>query len=476
MSENVTLNQPEEKIIKAAFESQQKYKFKAKNLTLSERLKKLARLKNEILRYQKSIQEALLADFGRGSVETDLIEIMPVLSEINHVSRHLKSWMSDEVVKTPALYTGTKSWVRYEGRGNCLLIGPWNYPFQLVIYPLVSAIAAGNTLIIKPSEFTPEINKVLKQLLSQVFEPHEVFLVEGDYKLANFLLDLPFDHIFFTGSTAVGKIVMEKAAKNLASVTLELGGKSPVIVDKNSNLDDAATKIAWGKYINAGQTCIAPDTLYIHQDVADIFVKKFKQVLARFSESNPDKFTQIINQKHFSRLKTMLEEAKNAGAVVELGAGFNESERRIEMTLLSGIPENCQMHKEEIFGPILPMKTFKKLNEVTVDVLKYGYPLALYIFSKNEDFIHSILENTCSGGVAINDVILQNANHNLPFGGVGHSGMGHYHGIWGFREFSHKRAVLKRKLDLGMQYFYPPYTDSKKKIIKSIFDKFSKLL
>ncbi len=479
MTETAPLRQDEQKSVVSknkvqdVFNAHKANKYKMKNSTLEFRLKKLRSLKKIILLKQESIELALYKDFNRPHTETAIVELLPVISEINHVCSHLGDWMKDKAVKTPPFYTGSKSWVRYEARGTCLLIGPWNYPFHLVFYPLISAIAAGNTVIVKPSEFTPHINKVIKEIVQAVFEENEVALFEGDAKLASELLDLEFEHIFFTGSTRVGKIVMEKASKHLASVTLELGGKSPVIVDRNVDIDEAAHKIAWGKFLNAGQTCIAPDYLYIHEDMVTVFSDAFKRAYDKLTHESDHKMTSIINEAHFNRLKAHLDDAKAQGAQVELGAQVNLEERKIEMTLLSNVSDKCSIMQEEIFGPILPIKTYLNEDEIYQHINSHGHPLAIYIFSKSNEFINRVLEKTCSGGVAINDVILQNANHNLPFGGVGPSGLGHYHGQWGFEEFSHKRAVFKRKLDIGLKYFYPPYTQKKKDFVQSLFNKFS---
>jgi aldehyde dehydrogenase (NAD+) len=337
--------------------------------------------KRRLCNSRNNLKEALKLDMGRPGMEADLVEIMPVISEINFVIKHLKSWTKDKSVSTPALYTGTKSWVRHEAKGNCLLIGPWNYPFHLIFYPLVSAIAAGNTAMMKPSEFTPNVSKVIHQVVKNVFDANEVFVIDGGIDVSDMLLNLPFDHIFFTGSTRVGQIVMEKAAKHLASVTLELGGKSPVVIDKNVDIEEAAHKVAWGKFINAGQTCIAPDYVWVHEDIATAFIDAFKKTLEKFLTDENEGFTSIINEAHFKRLAGWLEEAKQAGGKIEVGGHCDEATNKIEMTLISE-PGECTLMNEEIFGPILPLKTYSTTKEVIEGIQAQGYPLALYIFSK----------------------------------------------------------------------------------------------
>ncbi len=460
--------------IKELFLKQQENKYQMKSSSFSFRQRKLKHLREVILRDKKNIESALFEDFQRPFVESDLVELLPVISEINYVLSNLKSWMSEEPVKTPALHTGTKSWIRYEGKGNCLLIGPWNYPFHLIMYPLISAIAAGNTVMIKPSEFTPHINKVIMKMIREVFELDEVCVVEGGVETSNELLDLPFEHIFFTGSTRVGKIVMNKASQHLASVTLELGGKSPTIVDRKADLEEAALKIAWGKFVNAGQTCIAPDYLFVHQDVLVDFLEYFSKAIKKLGEEEKQNYCGIINEAHFKRLQQTLDEAVKLGAKLEIVGEMNESNLRMELSVLSQVPEESKLMQEEIFGPLLPIKTYKSEKEVVDYIRAHSHPLALYIFSKDDSFISRVLEQTTSGGVAINEVLLHNANLNLPFGGVGASGQGAYHGRWGFLEFSHKRAVLKRKVDLGIKYFYPPYNKSKKTFVDSLFSKLSR--
>ncbi|MBL7663929.1 MAG: aldehyde dehydrogenase family protein [Bacteriovoracaceae bacterium] len=457
------------------FELQKAYSYTLKNSTHQERIKRLQTFKEAIVAHKTDISSAIFRDLGRDSLETDIIELMPVLSEINLIIKSLQDWMKPKMVKTPLLYSGTKSWISYEARGTTLIISPWNYPFQLVIYPVLSAIAAGNAVCMKLSEFTPNINQVIKKIVQKSFPEKEVTVFEGEAKEAQILLDLPFDHIFFTGSTNVGKIVMKKAAEHLSSVTLELGGKCPAIIDENTDIEVITQRIAWGKYINAGQTCLAPDYIMVHENVLNAFMDSFKTHLNDFTQ-NKERASKVINLQHFKRLKNLFDDAIKLGAKVEMGGEFLESQQAIQPTIMTNVTPQMLIMQEEIFGPILPVMTFRRLEEVTEFVNSLTRPLALYVFSKNQNFVHEVVSQTHSGGVTINDVILHMANHHLPFGGNGHSGQGCYHGHFGFLEFSHQRAVLQRNVDLGTSYFYPPYTDSKKKLVATVIEKFSKLL
>jgi aldehyde dehydrogenase (NAD+) len=476
MTERKTLSIDVQQALKETFDSQRAHYMQMKNSSLKYRLNKLKEIKEEILGSQEEIEAALMADLNRPRMETDLVEILPVVSELNHIIKDLSGWMKDEKVSTPILHTGTKSWVRSEAKGVCLIIAPWNYPFQLMMYPLISAIAAGNTCILKPSEFSPETGKLIKKMVEKIFDRNEVALFEGQPGLSQEMLKFPFDHIFFTGSTAVGKHVMRAAAEHLSTVTLELGGKSPVIIDKNADIAEAAYKVAWGKFINSGQTCIAPDYLMIHNDVIPVFIKKYEESLQKMQKENNDQYTSIVNEKQYTRLKEVFDEAVSMGAKVELGGEFDDTRRRISPTILSKVPLESRLLQEEIFGPFLPIIPFEDKEQVVNHINGGGHPLAMYVFSRDMNWVDDLLNRTHSGGVAINDVLLHIANHNLPFGGVGASGQGQYHGKYGFDEFSHKRAVLKRTRDMGAQYFYPPYTEKKKGMVEAIFNKLSKFL
>ncbi len=365
----------------------------------------------------------------------------------------------------------TRSWIRYEPRGVVLIIAPWNYPFNLSIGPLISAIAAGNSAVIKPSEHAPHTSALVRQMLSELFAEEEVAVFEGAVETATELLATPFDHIFFTGSPAIGKIVMKAAAEHLSSVTLELGGKSPVIIDESANLRDCAEKIAWGKYSNVGQTCIAPDYLFTPESIKESFIKELKRAIEKRYSKEPQlsrDYARIISLRHHQRLEDLLKQSVEQGARVEIGGVSNHAQRYFAPTVLSNVTPEHPVMKEEIFGPLLPIITYQKLPEA-IDLINAGEkPLALYIFSRDKKNIDYILNNTSSGGVCINEVLLHFLQVNLPFGGVNHSGMGNSHGFYGFRAFSHERAILKHHRWSPLKLLYPPYTPTVQRLIKLI--------
>ena len=422
------------------------------------RIEKLKLLKAEILRRREDIKLALHKDFKKPYSESELTEIHPVLDELNFAIKHLKSWMKPKKVSTPLPLFGSKSEIRYEPRGVVLILSPWNYPFSLLLNPLVAAVAAGNCIMARPSEKTPQTGIILKEIIESVFRSDEVSILLGEVDLAERLLELPFDHIFFTGSTFIGKKVMLAAAKNLATVTLELGGKSPVIIDREVDLENAASKIAWGKYMNGGQTCVAPDYLFVPIELRDKFVEIFtKKIKENYGEkssdrlSNPD-FARLIDQGSFKRLNTLIQNEKLLLSDSPVSADNYLAPTVLETTL------NSPIMKEEIFGPILPIITYQKIEEVLSFIQSNPKPLALYIFSKKKAFIDFVLKKTTSGGVAINQVVFHLANPHLPFGGVGASGQGSYHGHFGFKAFSHERAVLIQGPFTLTHLYFPPYS------------------
>ncbi|EMJ95424.1 aldehyde dehydrogenase family protein [Leptospira alstonii] len=437
--------------------------------TASQRIQRLKKLREAIFKYSPEIEKAVNADFRKNEREVDITEIMPSISEINDAIHHVRRWMKPVNVKTPLTLFGSKSQILYEPRGVVLIIGPWNYPFYLTFAPLAAAIAAGNTVLIKPSEFTPVTSNLIQKILSEVFPKEEVAVFEGDYQVSSALMELPLDHIFFTGSTHVGKIVMTAAAKHLTSVTLELGGKSPAIIDKSADIKKAAKKLVWGKVLNAGQTCVAPDYLLIPNDLIKPFVEEAKTVVKEFYGSKPLKenpdFCRIVNDRNFSRVSGYIHEAVEKGAKIEMGGDTDSSQNYIEPTLLSNVPENSNIMEDEIFGPVLPMIPYTNLDEAIAKINSKPKPLALYVFGKKERAIKKILKETSSGGVAVNDVILHLANPNLPFGGVNHSGHGSYHGFFGFKAFSHERSVLRQALFSSIDLMYPPYTNFVKRLV-----------
>lgn len=430
--------------------------------TARERREKLSRLARALeVTFRDEIREALFSDFRKPVTETDLTEIYPVLAEIRHARRNLKEWMRPRRVATPTALAGSSSRIRYESKGVCLILSPWNYPLNLALVPLVSALAAGNCCILKPSEHSPATTRVLKRILEAVFDPREVALVEGGPEAATALLGLPFHHIFFTGSPRVGKIVMQAAAANLASCTLELGGKSPAYVGKSASLKTAARRIAWGKCTNAGQTCIAPDYVLVAESVKEAFVEELCAQWAAFYPEGAEKsnsLARIINDAHFQRLDTALQEAKAHGAQIRYGGVTRGEDRYVEPTLVEGAPPDSTLLQEEIFGPILPLVPVSGPEEALEFINGRERPLAMYIFSSDKREIQFLEANTRAGGSCVNHTLIHYANLELPFGGVNNSGMGKSHGYAGFLEFSNQRPVLRQYLPSSSELVRPPYT------------------
>ena len=439
------------------------------NTTYKERVKKLDKLKKSLeFDYKTRLREALYKDFGKPHLETDLTEIYPIIDEINFAKKHLRSWTRMQRVDTPITLLGSSSWIRHEPKGVCLIISPWNFPVNLTFGPLVSAIAAGNVVILKPSEMTPNTSKVMSDIIKEVFSEDEVVLIEGGVQTAQELLKLPFNHIFFTGSTTIGKLVMKAASEHLSSVTLELGGKSPVIVDDTANLEKAVKKILFGKCLNAGQTCIAADYVLIQDSIKDEFIKLFSEYTKAFYSGNTEistSYSRIVNKNHFERLRTHIENAISNNATIEVGGAYNAKTRFIEPTLVSGLSEKASLFRDEIFGPILPLITYKTIEEAVDHINAKEKPLALYIFSKNRKNIDFVLRNTRAGSTVINHNLVQFLNPNLPFGGSNASGFGKSHGFFGFLEFSNQRSVLKQHTLGAVDLLYPPYNKLKQKIV-----------
>ncbi len=441
-----------------------------RNATVKERKEKLKSLLDNINKFTSRIEEAIFADFGKPPAEVKLTEIFPLTSELKYVIRNLKAWTEPKKIASPLTFIGSSNKIILQPKGIVLIISPWNYPFQLAIGPLISAVAAGNGCVLKPSELSPNTSQIIAELIAETFDENEVTVIEGDRETAETLLSLPFNHIFFTGSTTVGKIVMQKAAQNLASVTLELGGKSPVVIDDTANLSDAAQKIAWGKFLNAGQTCIAPDYVLIHKNREEEFLNLLKESISGMygnldllNNDNSD-YTQIVNENHLSALKGLLANAVNKGATIKLG-GNSLTNNILQPTILSNVSLDSEIMQNEIFGPILPIINYQSADEIEEIVARNPNPLALYIFSHDKQFTEKMITNIPSGGIAINDVVVHFANYGLPFGGINQSGFGKGHGYFGFKEFSHERAIMKQKKMTTIKLFYPPYSQKVKKLI-----------
>ncbi|HEY9860245.1 MAG TPA: aldehyde dehydrogenase [Candidatus Obscuribacterales bacterium] len=450
--------------ISDAVEKQRTFFNSGKTKSIDFRLEQLKILKQAILEAQSSIVEAVQADLRKPTFEAYLTEV-GVLDELKYAIKHLRSWAKPRKVATPVTFMPASAQICPQPLGVVLIIAPWNYPFQLSMSPLVGAIAAGNCAIIKPSELAPRTSQVIANLIRQHFDPAFITAIEGGVETSQQLLAERFDHIFFTGGTAIGKKVMAAAAEHLTPVTLELGGKSPCIVDAEVPIELAARRIAWGKFTNAGQTCIAPDYLLVQRSIKPQLLSAIQQSIATFYGDNPaasPDFGRIINQKHFERLAPLVQSGK-----IVAGGDTNPAECYIAPTVLDGVSWSDPVMQEEIFGPILPVLEFEDLNEAIAQINQRPKPLALYFFSQNQQRQAQVLQETSSGGVCINDTILQVGVPELPFGGVGSSGMGRYHGKASFDTFSHERSILKKPFFLDFKLRYAPY-GNKLKWLKQI--------
>jgi len=462
--------------IRRVFESQLATALAWRESTAAERIARLKKLRDGMMARREDFYAAFQKDYRKPSAEVEATEFMPVLDEIRHAIGSLKKWMKPTKVWPTIASAMTSSWIEYQPRGRSLIIAPWNFPLNLCFGPMVSALAAGDTVILKPSEMTPAVSAVMAEIIASIFPDNEVALFEGSLPTSQALLDLPFDHIFFTGSPAVGKVVMAAAAKNLTSVTLELGGKSPVIVDESANLRLTAEALMWGKFTNCGQICVAPDHVYVHESVKDKLVEQCKAVLAeRYGvtpqeQRNSPHLARVINQRHTQRLAGLLQDAQGRGARVLAGGEVDVATCYIAPTLIEQIPQDAQIMTEEIFGPLLPIMTYRDLDAVVREINAQPKPLALYVFSTHKQRTRRLLAQTSSGGVAINHCVLHYAQGNLPFGGVNNSGIGNAHGHFGFKAFSHERAVLKSGPILMAKLFFPPYTGFKQKLIRATVD------
>lgn len=429
---------------------------------LAARRKALGDLRACILRRKPDILAALQADFGKPETETLMTEILPVLQDIRLALRQLPKWMRAKRAGLSMAAFGTSARIRPEPRGLCLIIAPWNYPFNLAISPLVSCIAAGNAAIVKPSELAPATSALILQMIAECLPADLATVIEGGVETSTALLAQPFDHIFFTGSPEVGKVVMTAAAKHLTSVTLELGGKSPTIIGPSADLGRAVDWVVFGKFTNAGQTCIAPDHLFVHASQAEEFTTLLRARIAKAYGGGGAGMARIISDRHAGRLRGMLEEAQALGARILTG-GAGEG-RAIPPTLIASVTPQMQLDREEIFGPILPIYQYDDLQEVIDKINARPKPLALYVFDKDRAFSDRIIHATSSGGVGVNLTLLHYSHHGLPFGGVNHSGHGAAHGEWGFRAFSHERAILRNRFS-ALPLIFAPFTPAKKRLI-----------
>ena len=437
---------------------------KTKNIAF--RIAQLKTLKQAIIDYKSAIVEALKADLGKPEFETFITEIS-VTKEIDYAIKRIKSWVKPQTVAVPIAQFPATAQIYPEPLGVVAIFGAWNYPVQLIISPLVGAIAAGNCVVVKPSEIASHTSQVLVELLQQHFDPAYIAVVAGGIETSQQLLAQKFDHIFFTGGTTIGKIVMEAAAKQLTPVTLELGGKSPCIVDSDINITHTARRITWGKFINAGQTCIAPDYLLVNKAVKPELIASIQQCIQEFYGDNPaasPDYGRIVNHKQFSRLVGLLPDNK-----IVIGGESNAAELYLAPTVLDQVSLTAPVMQAEIFGPILPIIEYSDIAEAIAIINHRPKPLALYLFSQNKNLQRQVIQSTSSGNVCINDTVMQVGISSLPFGGVGDSGIGNYHGLASFDTFSHYKSVLQRGLWFDLKLRYAPYTQSKLQLIKRFF-------
>lgn len=446
-------------------QSQRKYFLKGKTLSISKRLQALKRLQEAIREWEPLIQKALYRDLGKSKTEAYMTEIGIVLEELRYAIRHLKSWSKGQKAAMPLAQFPSTSYRIPEPYGVVLIMSPWNYPFQLTLLPLVGALAAGNCAVLKPSNYSPHTSQLLHHLISSCFPPEYVCVVTGGRKENSALLEQKFDYIFFTGGVTVGKLVMQSAARHLTPVTLELGGKSPCLVDHTANLTMAARRIVFGKYLNAGQTCVAPDYILVEKSVEKPLLAALQKAISQFygrnALDNPD-YPKIINSKHFKRLQGLLD-----GQTVFCGGSSRPDSLKMEPTVLKDVAPGSAIMQEEIFGPLLPVLTVDSIGEMISFVRRRAKPLALYLFSSSQDTIRRILRTVSFGGGCVNDTIIHLASTRLPFGGVGESGMGSYHGKKSFDTFSHYKSIVKKAAWLDLPMRYPPYSDQKLKLIRA---------
>lgn len=439
--------------MKSLIEKQREYFFSGATRPYSFRVEQLKKLRSMIKQYEADIFHVLKADLNKSEHEAFTTEIGILYNEIDFMLKHLKDWMKDEEVPAPLTHKGTKSFLTHEPYGVVLNISPWNYPIQLSLMPVIGAIAAGNTVIIKPSELAIHSSKLINEMITQTFDSQYITVIEGGKETTENLLNEKLDYIFFTGSTHVGKLIMQQASKHLTPVTLELGGKSPTIVDQDSNISLAAKRIAWGKFTNAGQTCIAPDYVYVHEKVFMKFLKALKRYIQQFYSKRPlknEKYVRIINKNHFERLLRLLENTK-----VYYGGQSSRETLTIEPTIITDVSWDDPVMQEEIFGPILPIFSYTNLDDVIAKIQQNDRPLALYYFGNNKKNEEKIFQSISFGGGCVNDTLYHVAHPYLPFGGVGASGMGAYHGKFSFETFSHRKSVLKQTTLYDLPVRYP---------------------
>lgn len=444
-----------EEIIKIV-EKQRAYYKKNVPFSYEERINNLNKLYSTIEAFTEELREALKKDLGKSATEADMCEIRLTLSEITYIKKNLKKWMKDKKVHTPLSQFSSSSFIRPLSYGTVLIMSPWNYPILLSLEPLADALSAGNTVILKPSLYSKHTTLVLKKLISSVFPPELVYVIEGGREENKALLDIKFDYIFFTGSKNVGKYVMSKASSFLTPITLELGGKSPTIVTKNASLEVSAKRIVFGKLINSGQTCVAPDYILVDESIKE----EFLSLLIEEIKKQDSERGKIINEKHFSRIKALIDNDK-----VVYGGKCDSSTLTIEPTVMIDVKEEDKVMQEEIFGPIFPIITYTTIDEAIFFINKREKPLALYVFTEDKKEAKKIMTKTLFGGGCINDTVIHLATSEMGFGGVGESGMGSYHGKNGFDTFSHYTSIVDKKTSIDLPMRYRPYSKKKQRLI-----------
>lgn len=448
-----------------SFTAQKAFFSKGKTLSEGFRRKQLKKLKDSVLRHEEDIYEAVKTDLNKSKFECYETEIGMVLEEISYMLKNLHRFMKPQRVKTPLAHFPSSGKIYREPYGQVLIMAPWNYPFQLSMLPLAGAIASGNCAVIKPSDYASATAAVIKTVIEEIFPEEYVYTVQGGREVNQELLDMPFDYIFFTGGVETGRYVMEKAAKHLTPITLELGGKSPCIVDETADISISARRIAWGKFLNAGQTCVAPDYLLIHESVKDDLIEKLKKSIEAFYGKTPHKnevYPKIINEKHFDRLKRLMKSED-----IIWGGEINSETMQIAPTLIDAVWDS-EIMADEIFGPLLPVITFRNITEAAEEIRKRPKPLALYIFTSSKERQAYVVKNISYGGGCINDTVVHLASCSMPFGGVGASGMGNYHGNESFITFSHSKSVLEKKRWPDLPVRYPPNTERDMKLLKKL--------
>lgn len=456
--------QPAVQTVAKVVRAQQQYVRSGATRSVEFRLRQLERLKTAIARYETRILEALQRDLRKPELEGYSTEVGYAYDSIGYVMKRLKQWAKPERVRTPLTHIGSSSYIYREPYGSALIIGPFNYPFLLVIDPLIGAISAGNAAIVKPSEYTPHVSGVLAEMLGEYFHPEYIRVMEGGQEVTSALIHAPLDFIFFTGSIQVGKIVMTAAAEHLVPVVLELGGKSPCIVDREADLELAAQRIVWGRFLNTGQTCVAPDYVLVHESVKAELIARMKTQITAFYGDDPQQspdYGRIVSERHWNRLMGLLDSSK-----VAVGGTGEREDLYLAPTIMENVSWEDQVMQEEIFGPILPVLDYQDLDATLRNIGERPKPLALYVFTSNSGTERKVMESVSFGGGCINDTVMHLVSPYLPFGGVGSSGMGAYHGRYSFETFSHRKSVLKKSTRINLSFIYPPYTAGKLKLIR----------